>query len=163
MRNIVKVSTYKDLVSAIIKEIEEGRVFLERNANDRKTAEMWRIGSYIKTHILEHSVKADYGVYLFDNLSKELGINKRTLYRTVKFYKEYPEIVTTLSQFTWSHYLILQTIKDNGKRLEYEKLIQKEYLSVRQLQEIVKKENHNFLLPELHSLKLSEAGPEFTG
>ncbi len=36
--------------------------------------------------------------------------------------------------------MILQTIKDNGKRLEYEKLIQKEYLSVRQLQEIVKKE-----------------------
>ncbi len=36
--------------------------------------------------------------------------------------------------------MILQTIKDNGKRLEYEKLIQKENLSLRQLQEIVKKD-----------------------
>ena len=45
-----------------------------------------------------------------------------------------------LSQFTWTHYLILQTIKDNGKRLAYEKLIKKENLSTRELQELVKKE-----------------------
>ncbi len=89
--------------------------------------------------------KADYVIYLFDNLSKELGITKRTLYRTVKFYKEYPEIVTMLSRFTWSHYLILQTIEGNSKRLEYEELIQKENLSGSLLQEVVRKEKSELL------------------
>ncbi len=152
MNKKVNVSTFNELLSVIRKEIEEGRVFLERDANDRKTNVMWRIGSYIHTHILEHSEKADYGIYLFDNLSKELGINKRTLYRTVKFHKEYPEIVTALSRFTWSHYLILQTIGDNGKRLEYEKLIKKENLSTRELQELVKKERTK--LPSKYSAEL---------
>ncbi len=61
---------------------------------------MWRIGSYITTHILEHSEKANYGEKLFNNLSKELGIGKRTLYRTVQFHKQYPEFVSALTQLS---------------------------------------------------------------
>ncbi len=160
MNEKVNVLLFKDLLSVIRKEIEEGRVVLERDVNNHKTAVMWRIGSYIHTHILEHSKKADYGVYVFDNLSKELTIGKRTLYRTVQFYKEYPELVSTLTRFTWSHYLILQTIKNNGKRLEYEKLIQKENLSVRQLQEIVKKDKSElpFKVQTEFSLKRGKPG-----
>ena len=159
MNKNVKVSTFNELISVIRKEIEDGRIILEQDANTRKTTVMWRIGSHIHTHILEHSEKADYGEYLFDNLSKELGLNKRTLYRTVKFYKEYPEIVTALSRFTWTHYLILQTIKDNGKRLEYEKLIEKENLSTRELQELVKKERNQLPSKILAELKIKRGRP----
>ncbi len=159
MNKKIKVISFKDLLSVIRKEIETGRVILERDVNNHKTAVMWRIGSYIQTHILEHSEKADYGVYVFDNLSKELGIVKRTLYRTVQFYKEYPEPVSTLTRFTWSHYLILQTIKDNGKRLKYENLIQKENLSVRQFQEVVRKDKLELPSNSVIELKIQRSRP----
>jgi len=93
----VNVSTYKDLVSVIRKEIEVGKVILERNANEHKTTVMWRIGSHIHTHILEHSDKADYGDYVFKELAKEFNMGKRTLYRTVQFYKEYPNSVSPVT------------------------------------------------------------------
>jgi D-ribose pyranose/furanose isomerase RbsD len=63
MNNKVNVSTYKDLVSVIRKEIEVCKVILERDANERKTTVMWHISSHIHTHILEHLDKADYGNY----------------------------------------------------------------------------------------------------
>ena len=159
MNKNVKISTFKALVSVIRKEIEEGRIIIEQDTNIRKTAVMWRIGSHISTHILEHSDKADYGRYLFDNLSKELGINKRTLYRTVKFYKEYPEIVTALSRFTWTHYLILQTVDNKVKREEYEKIVLKENLSKRQLQELVKKERNQLPSNISKQLKVDRGRP----
>ena len=80
MNKNVKVSTFNDLLSAIRKKIEDGRVILERDVSNRKTTVMWRISSYIHTHILEYSEKADYGDYLFNKLAEELGKNKRTLY-----------------------------------------------------------------------------------
>ena len=40
MNNKVNVSTFNDLLSAIRKEIEEGRVILERDAYNRKTTVM---------------------------------------------------------------------------------------------------------------------------
>ena len=155
----IKLLTFNDLLSAIRKEIEEGRVVLARDVSNRKTAVMWRIGSYISTHILEHSEKADYGENLFENLSKELNIGKRTLYRTVQFYKQYPEIVSALTQLSWAHYIILQTIKDNDKRVEYEKLVQKENLSTRQLQEIVRKEKLQLLSNVKTELKTRRGRP----
>ncbi len=93
----VNVSTYKDLVSVIRKEIEVGKVILERDANEHKTTVMWRIGSHIHTHILEHLDKADYGDYVFKKLAKEFNMGKRTLYRTVQFYKEYPNSVSPVT------------------------------------------------------------------
>ncbi len=62
MNKNIKVSTLNQLLFAIRKEIEDGRVILEWDTNNRKTAVMWRIGSHIHNHILEHSEKADYGI-----------------------------------------------------------------------------------------------------
>lgn len=61
-------------------------------------------------------------------MSKELtnrygkGYDKGTLYRCLKFYKMFPEIVATLGQqsgviLSWSHYRILLQVEDEMKEL----------------------------------------------
>ena len=100
MKKKVNVTSFIDLVSAVRKEIEDGKVILERDVNNRKTAVMWRIGSFIHAHILEHSDKADYGDFVFKKLSEEFNMGKRTLYRTVQFYKEYPKSVSPVTQLS---------------------------------------------------------------
>ncbi len=155
----VKASTFNNLISVIRKEIEKGRVSLERDVSNRKIAVMWRIGSYISIHILEHSEKVDYGDFLFDKLAEELNIGKRTLYRTVQFYKEYPEIVSPATQLTWSHYVILLSVKQSVKRKKYEKLIINKNLSKRQLQEIIRKEKLQISSKEHSQLKLLRGRP----
>ena len=138
MINKVNVSSFSDLVSVIRKEIEDGRVILERNVDNHKTIVMWRIGSYIQTHILEHFNKADYGDFVFKKLSEEFNMGKRTLYRTVQFYKEYPNSVSPVTLLSWTHYVILLSVNDKVKRSEYEKIVLKEKLSKRQLLELLR-------------------------
>jgi len=44
----------------------------------------WQIGERIVREELKHKDRADYGKYLVDNLSADLGIGKRDLYRIAK-------------------------------------------------------------------------------
>lgn len=139
----VSVVLFEELVSAIRRELEMGRVQLERNAGQRKTTVMWRMGMLIHTHLLKNKNIAGYGKQLFIRLSEILDIGVRTLYRTVQFYEAYPENLSPVTNFTWSHYLILLSVKDRVKRQEYEKLIIRENISKLQLQKIVKKERNS--------------------
>ena len=67
------------------------------------------------------------------------GYDKGTLYRCLKFYKMFPEIVATLGQqygviLSWSHYRILLQVEDKEARDWYEKEAAKQTWSVRTLQ-----------------------------
>jgi len=69
--------------------------------NTNLTLRNWCIGAYIREYELNGNDRAAYGERLFAELAKELkklsNCNKRQLYRYLRFYQFYPQIVGTLS------------------------------------------------------------------
>ena len=97
------ISDFGQLVSAI-KEVHETLAAQAGKAvNISLTLRNWLIGAYIAEYELNGADRANYGEKLFVELSKrlkELGVsncNRRQLYRYLRFYRLYPEIVGTLS------------------------------------------------------------------
>ncbi len=115
------------LINTIRNEIEQG-----------KLVAYWKGGKYIKKHLLKNKKRANYGKTLFPLLSEHLRIDVTTLYRSVTFYEEYPRILATWQELTWSHYRILLTIPDVETRRALEKRVIEEQLSVVQLQDLIR-------------------------
>lgn len=82
-------------------------------------------------------------------LMNEVGkkYNYRTLYRMRKLYEVFgnEKLTTLLSKLTWSHYLLLLTLKDNNKIIYYINLSISQNLSVRQLELRVKNKEYERL------------------
>ncbi|MBF0233829.1 MAG: DUF1016 family protein [Desulfamplus sp.] len=89
------------LVQQIIdadKQLAENAV---RAVNINLTLRNWCIGAYIHGYELHGNDRANYGDRLFEVLAGELkqlsNCNKRQLYRYLKFFQFYPQIVGTVS------------------------------------------------------------------
>lgn len=76
--------------------------------------------------------RSEYGLQIIKQLSKELtnlygkGYDRGTLYRCLRFYKLFPEIVASVGQqshilLSWIHYRILLQVTDEKARKWYEK------------------------------------------
>jgi hypothetical protein len=161
-----KISTnlksFSSLVKIIQEEILKGKQRALSVLENEKTITYWNIGKYINQHILFYKDRADYGSYVFRNLSAELDIGIRTLYRAVQFHEMYPEIVSPGTQLTWSHFRLLLTIKQEAKRNEYEKLIIQNKLSKREFKELLDKDKliENQLIPDKkRNLKIVRGTP----
>ncbi len=129
----IAVRTYPILLSQLKKVFIEGMQRIE----EEKVRTYWRTGEIISNYILENKERADYGENLFDKLEKDLGIERSTLERTVKFYRTYP-IVGTCPQLSWVHYRKLITVKDKAKRkLFEERAVEKEW-SFQELSEAIR-------------------------
>ena len=105
----------------------------------------WLLGYRIAEEELGGQERSEYGLQVIKKLSKELtnrygkGYDRGTLYRCLKFYKMFPEIVATLGQqsgaiLSWSHYRILLQVEDKKARDWYEKEATEQAWSVRTLQ-----------------------------
>ncbi len=94
---------FKDIVRSIVNVHQELRAQASRAVNLSLTLRNWMIGYYIEAFELRGSDRADYGDQLFSKLSQELtaaslsNCNKRQLYRYLRFFRSYPQIVGTLS------------------------------------------------------------------
>ena len=85
-----------------------------------------------------------YGKQIIADLSKKLtklygkGFDRVSIYRYVKFFQTFPEIVSTLStqssSLSWSHYSILIQVRDTEARRWYEREACEQGWSVRTLQ-----------------------------
>lgn len=117
----------------------------------------WLIGYRIAVEELGDTNRADYGMQVIKNLSKELtkrygkGFDKGTLYRCYRFYKAFPEIVATVWQqsetvLSWSHYRILIQVEDQTARDWYAAEAAKQTWSVRTLQRNVSSQYYYRLL-----------------
>jgi endonuclease YncB( thermonuclease family) len=128
------------LIDSIQLEMEQGkeRAYLAMEQEKKRT--YWNVGKHIKEHLLENEDRADYGVYLFTVLAENLDIHRRTLYQCVQFYEECPKIVSPGSQLTWTHIRTLLTINKINTRKNYEKKIERNKLSVRELRTLIKKD-----------------------
>jgi endonuclease YncB( thermonuclease family) len=92
-------------------------VFIDglRKIEAEKVKAYWLTGELICNHILENKGRAGYGDDLFEKLSGDLGVDARTLQRTVRFFRAFP-IPAARPELTWSHYRALITVENKAKR-----------------------------------------------
>ena len=94
---------FNGLVQSIVHVHQELGAQAARAVNLSLTLRNWMIGYYIDAFELRGADRADYGDQLFANLSRALtaarlsNCDKRQLYRYLRLFRTYPQIVGTLS------------------------------------------------------------------
>jgi endonuclease YncB( thermonuclease family) len=96
-----------------------------RSVDQQLVQSYWSIGQrLVETGIFE---QAAYGDSVIETLADDIGVDRRTLQRSVVFFREYDELPT--SGLSWAHYRELLTISDAAERRFYEQLALQEKLS----------------------------------
>ncbi len=99
----MKKLTFETLVESIRQVHEQLSAQAWRAVNISLTLRNWIIGLYIVEFELLGADRANYGEKLLSELAKRLtklkvsNCNRRQLYRYIRFYRLYPQIVGTLS------------------------------------------------------------------
>jgi endonuclease YncB( thermonuclease family) len=127
------VKDYQYLVGQITLEIQG----LKSLVKEETVETYWQIGQFITTHLLDNNARASYGTHLYERLAQDVGIHRKNLERSVKFYQTYPNS-TTWSKLTWSHYRVLIGIPNNQTRQKTEQLAIDQNWSVRELSKHIK-------------------------
>ena len=142
MDNFVKTD---DILKDMCGIIESSQKSAYQAVNIALVQRNWLLGYRIAEEELGGQERSEYGLQVIKKLSKELtnrygkGYDRGTLYRCLKFYKMFPEIVATLGQqsgviLSWSHYRVLLQVEDKAARDWYEKEAAEQTWSVRTLQ-----------------------------
>ena len=108
--------------------------------------ERHKVITYFEIGKLLTEAGGKYGDNIIDKYSKRLIVevgkkyNRRTLFRMKQLYNSFNDekVSPLVTQLTWSHYLILLSVKDRNAIDYYINQITKRNLSKRQLEEIVK-------------------------
>jgi predicted nuclease of restriction endonuclease-like (RecB) superfamily len=135
---------YELLIESIATLLEAGRRQVAQSVNTILVQTYWRVGQYIVEYEQHGKQKAEYGSFLFDQLSKDLtfrcgkGFSRSNLLYMRKFYLEFPKRETVSHVLSWSHYFeILKSDNDLEIRF-YSKQCEKEKWSVRELKRQIK-------------------------
>jgi len=135
---------YELLIESIATLLEAGRRQVAQSVNTILVQTYWRVGQYIVEYEQHGKQKAEYGSFLFDQLSKDLtfrcgkGFSRSNLLYMRKFYLEFPKSETVSHVLSWSHYFeILKSDNDLEIRF-YSKQCEKEKWSVRELKRQIK-------------------------
>lgn len=104
----------------------------------------WLIGKRIAEEELKGEDRAEYGTEMIKQLARQLtidygkGFDFSTLYKFVRFYKSFPNILDSVSTksglLTWTHYRTLLREENDEARLWYEKEAMTQQWSVRTLE-----------------------------
>jgi len=122
--DIINEKEISNLYNNIKQLIVQSRNRVYKTINNEMINLYWNIGKMI-VEKQEGNIRAKYGDYLVENISKKLtnefgkGFSTRNIKRMRKFYLYYPKRTTMLSQLTWSHYLELIKIDEENKRNFY--------------------------------------------
>ena len=108
--------------------------------------ERYKVTTYFEIGRLLNEAGGKYGDNIIDEYSKKLVVdvgkkyNRRTLFRMKKFYNVFSneKVTTMLTQLTWSHYLLLLSLKDYDEIIYYINISKNNNLTQRQLQERIK-------------------------
>lgn len=142
MGNFVKTD---DILKDMCGIIESAQKAAYQAVNTALVQRNWLIGYRIAEEEFGGGARSEYGLKTIKNLSEELtnrygkGYDRVTLYRCLKFYRMFPEIVATAWQqsgslLSWSHYRILLQVEDKEAREWYEKEALEQTWGVRTLQ-----------------------------
>lgn len=102
-------SKYSDLVKQIGDLLQQGRQQVAKSVNLILVQTYWRIGRYIVEYEQGGKEKAEYGSFLFDQLSKDLtiqfgkGFSRSNLLYMRKLYLTFPKSETLSNVLSWSH------------------------------------------------------------
>jgi len=115
--------------------------------------ERYRVITYFEIGKLLNEAGGKYGDNIIGEYSKKLIIevgkkyNKRTLFRMKQFYNVFSDekVSTLLTQLSWSHYLLLLSLKDYNKIIYYIKLAIDSNLTQRELQDVIKSKEYERL------------------
>ncbi|WP_221389843.1 YhcG family protein [Dyadobacter sp. NIV53] len=162
-------SKYNDLISQIGNLLLKGREQAAKSVNTILVQTYWLIGRHIVEYEQGGKEKAEYGSFLFEELSKDLtklygkGFSRANLLYMRKLYLTFPKSETLSNVLSWSHYFeILRT--DNELEINfYARQTEKENWSVRELKRQMKSMLFHRLAMSKDKkgvLKLSEKGQE---
>ncbi|MDL2313238.1 PDDEXK nuclease domain-containing protein [Bacteroidales bacterium OttesenSCG-928-B11] len=165
----IEQSKYSHLISMIGSLLQKGREQVAQSVNTILVHTYWHIGQHIVEFEQGGKEKAEYGSFLFEQLSKDLskmygkGFSRANLLYMRKLYLTFPKSETLSNVLGWSHYFeILRS--DNELEINfYIKQCEKENWSVREL----KRQKKSMLFHRLALskdmegvLELSEHGQE---
>jgi len=167
-KQLTRIS-YQRLISDISKIYEQAKSKSVQAVDKITTSAYWDIGRRIVEDEQKHSIRAEYGLRLLENLSADLtskygsGFSSRNLSNMRVFYQAYP-ILQAPAKLDWTHYQILSTIQEKEKRRFYENRILKFGWSSRQLADTLKRDKiklQDFRLKKLPH-KQSQPIPKLT-
>ena len=162
-------SKYAHLINEIGNLLQKGKEQVAQSVNTILVQTYWLIGRHIVEFEQGGKEKAEYGSFLFEQLSKDLtlrygkGFSRSNLLYMRKLYFAFPKSETLSNVLSWSHYFeILRS--DNELEVNfYRKQCEKEGWSVRELKRQMKSMLfHRLALSKDKQgvLELSEQGQE---
>lgn len=152
MSNVIP---YKDLIDKVGSLLAQARTKAAQTVNTLLVQTYWQVGQYIVEFEQGGKEKAEYGSFLFDQLSKDLtaqygkGFSRANLLYMRKLYLSFPKRETLSNVLGWSHYFEILRSDDELAIRFYVKQCEKENWSVREL-----KRQMNSML--FHRLALSK-------
>ena len=133
----------QSLIHDLRQIIEQARGHVAATANYALTMMYWHIGERINSEVLGNQ-RAEYGKQIVSQIARQLqeeygkkGFEERTIRRMMQFAQTFPnfQILSPLvSKLSWSHFLILMTLKDELQREFYLTMAASEQWSKRTLQ-----------------------------
>ncbi len=129
---------YKNLLNELKSILSKGQAKAYKAVDNIKVQTYWQIGERIVRDEIENKERADYGKHLVNQISLDLDINKRELYRIIRFFRLYEIVATVSPQLSWNHYKELVDIENNKERMFYQNNAVNKYWSVRELRLQVK-------------------------
>ena len=140
----VEPSKYNELIHQIGGLLSNGRQQVAQSVNIILVRTYWSVGRHIVEYEQGGREKAEYGSFLFEQLSKDLsnlygkGFSRANLLYMRKLYLNFPISETLSNVLSWSHYFeILRS--DNTLEINfYTKQTEKENWSVRELKRQMK-------------------------
>jgi hypothetical protein len=125
--------SYRNLLNELKSILNKGLARAYKAVDNIKVQTYWQIGERIVRDEIENKERADYGKQLVVQISFDLGINKRELYRIIRFFKLYPIVASVTPQLSWTHYSVLVDIENTEKRNFYQQKAVDYSWSVREL------------------------------
>lgn len=147
-KNILDKQNYQNLLTDVQSLINKGKYKAYKAFDNILVQTNWQIGERIVREELENKDRADYGKYLIRNLALDLNIDRKELYKVVKFYRVYEIVGTVSRQLSWYHYLELIRLKDDKIRGFYQKKIEIHAWSVRELRKQIRSQLYEKTSPK---------------
>lgn len=156
-RGMIEYVRTNDILSDMREIIDSARSNAYQAVNVALIQRNWLLGQRIAEEELKGENRAEYGATLIKNLSQELtvmygeGFDYSNLYKFVKFYKCFPEILDTtrpksMPMLSWSHYRVLLQVEDKKARDWYAREAAQQSWAVRTLQRNVSSQYYYRLL-----------------
>lgn len=148
--------------------IEQARSTAYRQINETLVRRNWLLGKLIAEEELKGDTRAQYGLNIIVNLSKNLtnkygkGFKRRDLYHYLTFYKQFENLFSSedgivysmstqsATRLSWTHYRTLTQEQNPDARKWYEKESAEQNWSVRTLQRNISSQYYFRLLASQH-------------